>query len=529
MKKLLAAAAVALGMSLPMSAQTSYKPVELDALQVEEVFPFLTQEHFEAEMCWRIFNNHLYAYHDFMGIHEVRRAIDMMWKYGTTRYTADQYKLLAGRNINVQMGEWAASFNQIRWGRESYNIANSHAVQGFFGVAGYAGHSLSLCFKYRQAVYPPAIRDEFDYAKLIFSHSYASCFPNEDYGHFGETMDCKVWEYLYKMPNSIFFTSIGNKGLPTETGNISVHPLSAKPDVPDEFICFDSYHFGNREGETDKHAYITVGTNNDFNYRLDKLTTVGGSQASQMPYGFNPDFVCAMAQIPFYAESGGIYVTHNSSDPSPSSWAAQDAAGMLLMCSRLWPDAEDVNDVMDDLRTLNTRILLESLVEGIPSVNAVVINPGKYFQHRSMPKELPTSVGAQDIVELKKGDYPGIMFSGPGVEVKAGGEWIEVKEENLSRIKALPAMELEFRFNAALASRYGKEATIEVSAIDDQYKAFSSLVQQHTISLDNTGIEEISTSESLPEVKKVIMNGEVFIMKNDKLYTPSGVMIMELK
>ena len=83
MKKLLTAAAVALGMSLPMSAQTSYKPVELDALQVEEVFPFLTPEHFEAEMCWRDFKNHLYAYHNFMGIHEVRRAIDMMWKYGT--------------------------------------------------------------------------------------------------------------------------------------------------------------------------------------------------------------------------------------------------------------------------------------------------------------------------------------------------------------------------------------------------------------------------------------------------------------
>lgn len=121
------------------------------------------------------------------------------------------------------------------------------------------------------------------------------------------------------------------------------------------------------------------------------------------------------------------------------------------------------------------------------------------------------------------------MFSGPGVEVKAGGEWIEVKEENLSRIKALPAMELEFRFNAALASRYGNEATIEVSAIDDQYKAFSSLVQQHTISLNSTGIEDVIMDESQPEVKKVIMNGKVVIMKNGELYTPSGVLIMELK
>lgn len=525
MKKLLAAAAVALGMSLPMSAQTSYKPVELDALQVEDVFPFLTPEHFEAEMCWRDFNNHLYAYHNFMGIHEVRRAIDMMWKYGTTRYTADQYKLLAGRNINVQMQEWAASFNQIRWGDNANNPANIHAVYGFFGVAGYAGHSLSLSYRHYHAAYPTAIRDEFDYAKLIFSNSYVSWFPKEGYGHFGEGYTCRMWEYLYKMPNCIFFTCIGNQ----TPYNISVHPLSNKPNVPDEFIEFDIFHFGNREGETDKHAYITVGTNNDFHYRLDKLTPVFGGEPSQMPYGFNPDFVCAMAQIPFYAESGGIYDTHNSTDPSPSSFANQDAAGMLLMCSRLWPDAEDVNDVMEDVKTLNTRALLESLVDGIPSVNAVVINPGKYFQHRSMPKELPTSVGTQDIVELKKGDYPGIMFSGPGVEVKAGGEWIEVKEENLSRIKTLPAMELEFRFNAALASRYGNEATIEVSAIDDQYKAFSSLVQQHTISLNGTGIEDVITDESQPEVKKVIMNGKVVIMKNGKLYTPAGVLIKELK
>ena len=38
MKKLLTAAALALGMNLPMSAQTSYQPVELSALQVEEMF-----------------------------------------------------------------------------------------------------------------------------------------------------------------------------------------------------------------------------------------------------------------------------------------------------------------------------------------------------------------------------------------------------------------------------------------------------------------------------------------------------------
>lgn len=525
MKKLLIAAAVALGMNLPMSAQTSFKPVELDALQVEEVFPFLTPEHFEAEMCWRDFNNHLYAYHNFMGIHEVRRAIDMMWKYGTTRYTADQYKLLAGRNINVMMDEWAASFNQIRWGYKANNSARIHAVDGFFGVVGYAGHSLSLSYRQFHAVYPAAIRDEFDYAKLIFSHSYRLGFPKDGYGKFGESYERKMFEYLYKMPNCIFFTCIGNQ----TPENISVHPLSDKPNVPDEYICFDSTHFGNREGETDKHAYITVGTNNDFKYSLNELTTNVYNEPSQMPYGFNPNFVCAMAPIPFYLESRGIYVTHNSTDPSASSFPNQDTAGMLLMCSRLWPDAEDVNDVMDDLRTLNTRILLESLVEGIPSVNAVVINPGKYFQHRSMPKELPTSVGTQDIVELKKGDYPGIMFSGPGVEVKAGGEWIEVKEENLSRIKSLPAMELEFRFNAALASRYGNEAIIEVSAIDDQYKAFSSLVQQHTISLNGTGIEDVITDESQPEVKKVVMNGKVVIMKNGKLYTPAGVLIKELK
>ncbi len=143
MKKLLTAAALALVMSLPMSAQTSYKPVELDALQVEEVFPFFTQEHiYEGEYVWDYyFVNKLYAYHNFMGIHEVRRAIDMMWKYGTTHYTADQYKLLAGRNINVQMNEWAASFNQIRWTKQYNNPANNHAVYGFFGMAGYAGHS----------------------------------------------------------------------------------------------------------------------------------------------------------------------------------------------------------------------------------------------------------------------------------------------------------------------------------------------------------------------------------------------------
>lgn len=90
-----------------------------------------------------------------------------------------------------------------------------------------------------------------------------------------------------------------------------------------------------------------------------------------------------------------------------------------------------------------------------------------------MTANIPSSIGQDETVDLKKEWYKGLVFNIPGAEVKIDGQWIVYDAKNKGLIFAQNPMNLEWRLNGALLRKYGytPSQTIQgqIITVDDQW------------------------------------------------------------
>ena len=162
-------------------------------------------------------------------------------------------------------------------------------------------------------------------------------------------------------------------------------------------------------------------------------------------------------------------------------------------------DVEDVDELLDIIRStaltdyirfdLNGDGDTDDVVDGQPeSLPLQLINPAGVFKEYCMVTNLPTSLKANETVALEKGYYKGIIFNIPGTEVLIDGEWIACTQDNADKIKAQNPMNLEWRLNGGLLSKYGYKTGDTVSgqlvAVDDEWNGLS-LVKDITFTIDD--------------------------------------------
>lgn len=536
--KHLASIALALGMSLTAAAQV-YRPVSLEKVDPVDVFPYYgkssTKERFDQYMD-PVLREVVYADH----------AINMMYKYGTTKYTADQYKILLGKINLVMQNEGPLSSLEDKSDIFNYDLLTLPIIKQWYGsLDDHAAMELSISRLWSNHI--KYNTNDISGLDVLFnapfwyllSEDRQIIYACSSYGIPGRPpFRYSYGDYAiesYQLPRTIFFTAISNN---TTSANIFLQYSVANP-IPDNteinIACYGDVNIiANGIGETLLRNHVCVGANIVKGRRL-KVGGIG-EHGSRMPYGFNPDFVVSEAVFPYdeeaHHQSGVLCLVVSNPWSSPTTYTV---ATLMGICAQLWPDAPDIMDVKNDLlaHTECHDILLElaNPEESIPSVEAMSINPGRYFRYKCMPQNLPENMNGNNTIALEKGTYPGIIFSGPGVEVKAGNEWIAVNEDNLSRIKTLNPMKLEHRFNADLATKqgYSNEVTIEVIPIDDQFKSLD-LVNQHTISMAGyDGVEDVTTDNATKPVRKIVKDGKILILKRDKYYTTDGRLYDEQK
>ncbi len=90
-----------------------------------------------------------------------------------------------------------------------------------------------------------------------------------------------------------------------------------------------------------------------------------------------------------------------------------------------------------------------------------------------MTADIPSSIGAEETINLTKEWYKGLIFAIPGAEVKIDGQWIAYDAKNKDLILAQNPMDLEWRLNGALLRKYGYTSgqTLQgqILTVDDQW------------------------------------------------------------
>lgn len=529
MKKLLTAAAVALGMSVPMSAQTSYKPVELTYLDWVKEMPNGGKID-EGDI--RYYQRPKIVETKLFGMPAARRAVDMMWKYGTTENTADEYKMLCGKNVYIMMSEestepthdvWNILYEYIWTSRKDVNL---HAEDGLSSIIMHIKHLRPL------ASYPRVgdvshlmILTEwakaYDYLNCICSIAYAAYFVDvRGFDILREMMETYSKSTL-NTPRFVEFCGIGNLN---QNGNLVANICK---ELPNERSCYNSYS-STAPSEDGKYfanlnKYVVLGMNNEMDLHV--LPT--GYDGSQFPYGFDNNYVMGSNPPVYrYRSTDGVIAEPGNCE---SSYGTSNLSGLTYLCTHLWPGHSGA-EVMIDMRETDVWNPVTYPSDPNPELDNMTtyvrgIDCGLYFKYRDMPRNLPTDVTGNDPVKLERGLYPGILFDGPGVEVKAGNEWIAVTADNISRIKNLDPMALECRFNPVLATQQGYTGYVDINCIpiDDE---FTALDLDKTYRITFTGVDVIDNvtldSEKLQDGKYEI-NGHVYIVKDGKYYLTNGI------
>lgn len=526
MKKLLIAAAVALGMSLPTSAQTSYKPVELTYLDWVKEMP---NEGKIDEGDIRYYQRPKIVETKLFGMPAARRAVDMMWKYGTTENTADEYKMLCGKNVYIMMNEISLEPTHdvfdIYHGHGRYP-ENYHSVDGLSSIIMHIKHLRPLSSSlhsfadvlhlYNLIEWAKA----YDYPDCICSHAYAGTIDQDRFYSMQEYFNTT---YTNTLGTSRFveFHSISNLN---EAGNLVANISKELPNDRSVYCSLSSLA-PSEDGKyfANINKYVAVGMCHEMDYHV----LPAGYDGSKFPYGFDNNFVVGSnPPVYLYRSTGGALAESGNCE---SSFAASNLSGLAYLCTHLWPGHSGA-EVMIDMRETDVWNPVTYPSDPNPELDNMTtyvrgIDCGLYFKYRDMPRNLPTDVTGNGPVKLERGLYPGILFDGPGVEVKAGNEWIAVTASNISRIKKLDPMALECRFNPVLATQQGFSGYVDINCIpiDDE---FTALDLDKTYRITFTGVDAIDTvtldSNKLKDGKYEI-NGHIYIVKDGKYYLTNGI------
>ena len=147
------------------------------------------------------------------------------------------------------------------------------------------------------------------------------------------------------------------------------------------------------------------------------------------------------------------------------------------------------SDLRDYIRfDLNGDGDTDDTIDGQPeSQPLILMNPGGFFQKYLMPLALPDCIKTDEAITLEKGYYHGVVFDIPGAEVNINGEWIAFTDNNKDLILAQNPMNLEWRLNGELLSRYGYKQgdtlTGQVLVVDDQWNGLN-ITKDFSVSIE---------------------------------------------
>ena len=417
------------------------------------------------------------------GCHIAHHAVEMMWKYGTTKHSVEEYRRRATINC-VHLGERSSAHDVIDYillkDGEPSSGNNSHASKGFSTIWQYVDHFRPIAcnspgwYLYMNDLVADLKEKYGDDVKIICSNSTGNLGTNKPSSDWDDTYQC------FKIPNVIGFTAMGNI-CTTNEGNKIGSVVQYDSDLPSEDNGGFRYGPGSYANPPDTFKvrnYAVVG----LNYRMTDVKV--SYNGSCFPYGFDNDYVIGSCTMPYNSQSaGGRMVTDVGNQPS--SFNTTSTAARAILCAQVWPDLEDVQEIMDYFAKTR-RDNKVSYTYGELRAEITCIDVGELFRDKAMPTEVPTEVPASGSVSLPRGVYPGVLFSGPGVTVKAGDQWIAVTKENQAIIEGLDPMNLECSFDPSLAMSQGytDKVEIEAIAIDDTFLALDKGVK-YTITINN--------------------------------------------
>ena len=469
-----------------------YQAIEITGIKAVDVFPQLL--HIEG---W---DPNIYEYIKDLRVAEAYVMREMMTRYGTDKYTPEQYQQLLSRmNIGLIQEVWE-DYQNYGWIWPA--IENPY-------ISDHAKHTSQnlyiLKWDHTNVWNLSGLPDGDNWAKNL--SEYAEAHPNDIFIFSRSTLKVvysqseypqKVYNQdivdLCNLPNVIIFVGWGD----TET--IDWVPIKKVYNGVYE-SHWDWMHNDASMANSDKNNFpdsnmrVIIWRNANWN------ADMTNSQGSVVPVWFNKkSLVSGHPILPMYnwykwSDYWKLYGqilpkngTYPVSFPTPA--IASETQLIFGLCADV-KDADELLEMIESNTANPDHISLNWETWEIQKYS-----PANFVKKYLMPTELPSELNINETKELSKGSYKGVVFNIPGAEVLIDGEWIACTEQNAAQIKAQNPFSLEWRLNGDLCRQYGYEEgkTIEgtIILVDDQYNGMNiSLPISVTLMDSSTGIRPV--------------------------------------
>jgi len=460
-----------------------YKAVTINNIDPESLVPKV-----------EIWDKNVYKHIEHLRVPESTRIRDMMRKYGTGKYSPEEYQQLMNRLNTWMIGEnplWYDNYESIWWSpvREPSNHAhwerftlNEFIKHANFKVINTSDEDLKilyeLCKKHPEKIF---IMWSSVWGDVKSKDEYKLWNPDwlKEYDKEKNYLVFDAWWNIWEDENWVLLNKIYQEDYKLSDEHSVYSNRSRAHNKTDNLL--------------DRHIMITFWTNK--NGDIDQ--TNERWESSKFPVWFHNKILFSWRALPHrndtwdkirgatwkYATSHTNYVNVIMSD----------------LIFQMKADVKDVDELLDMIRStaltdyirfdLNGDWDTEDEIDGQPESQPLqLINPAGVFKEYCMVTNLPTSLKTSETVGLEKGYYKGIIFNIPGAEVLIDGEWIACTQDNADKIKAQNPMNLEWRLNGGLLNEYGYKAgdtvTGQMVAVDDEWNGLS-LVKDITFTIDD--------------------------------------------
>lgn len=470
-----------------------YQPLEIINIQPKEILPIVGQvEAWDKKVYNRI---------EHLRIAEATRIRDMMWEYGAGNHSPQEYQQLMNRlntGMLLETPKWYSNYEVIWWDWATTPSNHSHNEWDILNT---------LVEHANFKVVDPTFWDRDKYVKDVISQHpnniyvlWCSSYALGDKDLYN-SWDPNYLKNFYRAKNLLVFVAWSNIWSKNGVLKNKIYHENVNWDEHWVYGAPSSANWRN-DNSVDRHLLVTIWTD----FRWDINQTKEKSESSKFPVWFHNDVLFAGRAFPYVSWSNN-QVTWEPWKYA-TSYTNYTNVAIIDLCFQMFAEVKDVDKLLEMIRStaltdyirfdLNWDGDTDDDIDGQPeSQPLILMNPAGFFLKYLMPVTLPASIKTDETIALEKGYYHGIIFDIPGTEVLIDGEWTAFSDNNKDLILAQNPMNLEWRLNGELLSRYGYKQgdtlTGQVLVVDDQWNGLN-ITKDFSVSIEAGGPDAIHST-----------------------------------
>ena len=435
-----------------------------------------------------IWDKNVYKHIEHLRVPESTRIRDMMRKYGTGKYSPEEYQQLMNRLNTWMIGEnplWYDNYESIWW--SPVRKPSEHAHWERFTLNEFIKHAnfkvintsdedlkilYELCKKHPEKIF---IMWSSVWGDVKSKDEYKLWNPDwlKEYDKEKNYLVFDAWWNIWEDENWVLLNKIYQEDYKLSDEHSVYSNRSRAHNKTDNML--------------DRHIMITFWTNK--NGDIDQ--TNERWESSKFPVWFHNKILFSWRALPHRND------TWDKIRAATWKYATSHTNyGNVIMSDLIFQIKADVKDIDELLDMIKSTALTDYIrfdlngdgdtndnidvdtndnIDGQPETQPLqLINPAGVFKKYCMITNIPSTVKAWEIITLTKWRYLWLVFDIPWAEVKINWQRVAYNKSNESLIKSQNPMNLEWRINSNEAMKYGKKnLKWKIIVVDDQWNGLN--------------------------------------------------------